>query len=344
MAKFEGGAAADKFARRHSTYHRAVRQSIPAIRFNEHGVPISTRQRIIRSQSLEGAGIKGDAEQNTRKLSRSLFAEGNGGGAKANFMTPSTITAGLLGSNRRWSIRPDWMTNKRISHSVKEKFIEKNMKNVQIPQLSLSRRSDCEETDRKTPYVAHQALEDISDESDGLGVDFAVHSGSSESEGTESGSSNFVSCLSSELEDENSDSDGGYGLKEEVYKEDEEIFVEAVENVSEIATQKGKKELAHNLKEKVQNVVSHRRQSNTERRRSKIDKRSNGDSRQSHTGGRHSKLDRGQANLGRRGSNADRKNFEDRRSSAKAHDTHSATRFCRDIATTNPATHSTFSW
>ena len=51
------------------------------------------------------------AEQNVRRLSKSFSADGvddGVGGVKANFIIPTSTRSGMLGSNRRWSIRPDW--------------------------------------------------------------------------------------------------------------------------------------------------------------------------------------------------------------------------------------------
>ena len=57
LAKFEGAQAADQFARRQSSYQNRVRQSIPDIRFDENGMPISTRQLQARSHSLAGGSL-----------------------------------------------------------------------------------------------------------------------------------------------------------------------------------------------------------------------------------------------------------------------------------------------
>ena len=315
MAKFEGAAAADKFARRHSTYNRAVWQSIPDIRFDEHGVPISTRQILARSQSLVGssdAGVNDGAyiEQNVRRLSKSFLADDKDaavGTSKANFTIPATTRAGMLGSNRRWSVRPDWMYQKKRRPSVKEEFIEKNMKNVEIPPPSLSRKSSSEETGVDPHDVEHQILEDIVDESEESEFDSESDSGPSVSDSKDSESSNFQSCFSSELEEENSDFDTG----KEITKEEDEIFIEAVENVSEIVLQANDSESAKDSSVTSQGIAEERRQSKGEIRRSNTEKRESKSDR------RNSKSERRQSNSERRRSNAERRRSKDRRSSVK---------------------------
>lgn len=309
MAKFEGAAAADKFARRQSTYSSAVRQSIPDIRFDEHGVPISTRQLTSRSRS--GSGSHNDAvncssleKQNVRRLSKSFSSDGEDdnavGGVKTNFTVPTSTRAGMLGSNRRWSIRPDWMTSTKRRLSVKEEFIEKNLKNVEIPPPrtpSLSRRSSSEETDRDVPDLEHQYLEDIADESEESESESSAESDSSHSNETGSESSNFASCLSSEPEEEKIDIDT-------VAKGDDEIFLEAVETVSEIAELEVEKE-----SEEV--APLDRRQSQSNRRQSTKAER-----RESKSERRHSKSDRRLSNSERRKSNLERRKSKDRRRSS----------------------------
>ena len=297
MAKFEGADAANKFARRHSLYSRSVRQSIPDIRFDEHGVPISTRQLIARSQSIAGVGSSN--EQNVCRLSKSFSSDdGEGhGDVKTNFTVPLTTRAGMLGSNRRWSIRPDWMANKKRRPSAQEEFIEKNLQNIEILPPSM-RRSSSEETDRGTPDIERQVLEDIVDESEESEIDSESGSKTSESDGAGSESSNFLSCLSSGLEDEKSDS--------ECENLDDEIFTAAVENVSEIAAIEEESDKLRNTPERRESKSeSERRRSNAEERESKSDRR-------------HSKSERRQSNSERRRSNAEkRKSSDRRRSSAK---------------------------
>ena len=295
MAKFEGADAANKFARRHSLYSRSVRQSIPDIRFDEHGVPISTRQLIARSQSI--AGVGGSSKQDVRRLSKSFSSDVDEvhGGAKTNFPIPSTTRAGLLGSNRRWSIRPDWMANKKRRPSAQEEFIEKNLQNIEILPPSM-RRSSSEETDRETPDIERQVLEDIVDESEESEIDSESGSETSESDGAGSESSNFLSCLSSGLEEEKSDS--------ECENLDDEIFTAAVENVSEITAIEEESDKFKNTPERRESK-SERRRSNAERRESKSDRR-------------NSKSERRQSNSERRRSNAGgRKSTDRRRSSSK---------------------------
>ena len=309
MAKFEGAEAANKFARRHSLYSRAVRQSIPDIRFDEHGVPISTRQFLARSQSIAGA-VGGSSEQYVRRLSKSFFADdddasdGVSGGVKPNFTIPSTTRAGMLGSNRRWSIRPDWMANKKRRPSVKEEFIEKNLQNIEILPPALRRSSSSEETDRETPDIERQILEDIADESEELEIDSDSGSGTPESDSPESESSSFLSCLSSGLEEEKSDL--------ECENLDEEIFTTAVENVSEIAVIEEKND---ELKKNPEEVRPERRESKSERRRSNTERRESKSDR------RNSKAERRQSNSQRRRSNAERRKSRDRRRSSAKEDT-----------------------
>ena len=308
MAKFEGAEAANKFARRHSLYSRAVRQSIPDIRFDEHGVPISTRQLFARSQSIVGVGSS--SEQNVRRLSKSFStddddaSDGVTGGVKPNFTIPSTTRAGMLGSNRRWSIRPDWMANKKRRPSAKEEFIEKNLKNIEILPPSLRRSSSSEETDKETPDIERQVLEDIADESEESEIDSGSGSEtSSESDGAQSESSNFLSCLSSGLEEEKSDL--------ECENLDDEIFTTAVENVSDIVAIE---EEIDELKKKEHEIAGERRESKSERRRSHAERRESKSDR------RHSKSERRQSNPERRRSNAERRKSRDRRRSSAKED------------------------
>ena len=274
MAKFEGADAANKFARRQSLYSRSVRQSIPDIRFDEHGVPISTRQLFARSQSIVGVG--GSSEQNVRRLSKSFSSDDDEAhaGVKTNFTVPSTTRASLLGSNRRWSIRPDWMANKKRRPSAQEEFIEKNLQNIEILPPSM-RRSSSEETDRETPDIERQVLEDIVDESEESEIGSESESETSESDRTGSESSNFLSCLSSGLDDEKSDS--------ECENLDDEIFIAAVENVSEIVAIEEESDKLTNNEQEITHV---RRESKSERRRSNAERRGSKSDR------RHSKSDR----------------------------------------------------
>ena len=148
LAKFEGAEAADQFARRQSSYHTKVRQSIPDIRFDNHGMPISTRQLQARSHSLAGGSLfpadrrySGDGlrrgsdfipvgwEKNVRKLSKK-FSCGDDEELKANFTIPENTRTGMFGTNRRWSVKPEWM--KKRKSSVKEEFIEKNLSNLTL--------------------------------------------------------------------------------------------------------------------------------------------------------------------------------------------------------------------
>ena len=297
MAKFEGADAANKFARRHSLYSRSVRQSIPDIRFDEHGVPISTRQLIARSQSIVGVG--GSSEQNVRRLSKSFSSDDDEAhvGVKTNFTVPSTTRAGMFGSNRRWSIRPDWMANKKRRPSAQEEFIEKNLQNIEILPPSM-RRSSSEETGRETPDIERQVLEDIVDESEESEIGSESESETSESDRAGSESSNFLSCLSSGLDDEKSDS--------ECENLDDEIFIAAVENVSEIAAIEEESDKFKNTPERRESK-SERRRSNAERRGSKSDRR-------------NSKSERRQSNSERRRSNAERRKSRDRRRSSAKED------------------------
>ena len=302
MAKFEGADAANKFARRHSLYSRSVRQSIPDIRFDEHGVPISTRQLIARSQSIVGVG--GSSEQNVRRLSKSFSSDDDEAhvGVKTNFTVPSTTRAGLLGSNRRWSLRPDWMANKKRRPSAQEEFIEKNLQNIEILPPSM-RRSSSEETDRETPDIERQVLEDIVDESEESEIGSESESETSESDRAGSESSNFLSCLSSGLDDEKSDS--------ECENLDDEIFIAAVENVSEIAAIE---EESDKLKNNEQEITHVRRESKSERRRSNAERRGSKSDR------RHSKSERRQSNSERRRSNVERRKSRGRRRSSAKED------------------------
>ena len=147
LATFEGAAAADQFASRQSSYRSRVRQSIPDIRFDEHGMPISTRQLLARSHSLvEGSLFPADrrlnrdgtrrafehvdnAEKNVRKLSKK-FSLTDEEELKANFTIPANTRTGMFGTNRRWSTVPEWM--KKRPSSVKEEFIEKNLSNLEM--------------------------------------------------------------------------------------------------------------------------------------------------------------------------------------------------------------------
>ena len=148
LAKFEGAEAAEQFARRQSSYHTRVRQSIPDIRFDEHGMPISTRQLQARSHSLAGGSlfptdrrysrdglrrgsdfIPAGGEKNVRKLSKKFSSEEEEE-LKANFTIPENTRAGMFGSNSRWSVKPEWMKKRRSS--TKEEFIEKNLSNLEM--------------------------------------------------------------------------------------------------------------------------------------------------------------------------------------------------------------------
>ncbi len=181
LAKFEGAEAADQFARRQSSYTSRVRQSIPDIRFDEHGVPISTRQLQARA----GAGSSGSLPRTGRRLSEqprgppggSLHPPGKDGRlsqrrlseqprslrsaaaanlsvrslsrkfspddddaseTKANFTLPTNTRTGMFGTNRRWSVKPEWMKKPRRS-SVKEEFIERNLSSTtsgQEPEMT----------------------------------------------------------------------------------------------------------------------------------------------------------------------------------------------------------------
>ncbi len=295
MEKFEGAAAADQFARRHSTYGRALRQSIPDIRFDERGVPISTRQLMRRSNSLAMQEEGGGVEQQVRRLSREFSQEGEN--PKVNFTLPGTTRAGMLGSNRRWSLKPDWMSSKKRRLSVKEEFIEKNLKNVEIPppsSPSLSRTSSEDTTrSRSSSDLESQILEDIADESEGSSTC------ASESDGAETESSNFLSCFSSEAEDETHS-----GV------EADEIFSEAVENVSDITNKVETK--SENGEETQENGTDANEEVPTTSER----RRSNAERRQSQTGRRQSKSGRRQSNTDRRRSHAERRNSRDRRRSS----------------------------
>ena len=147
LAKFEGAEAAEQFVRRQSSYHTRVRQSIPDIRFDENGMPISTRQLQARSHSLAGGSlfptdrrysrdglrrgsdfIPAGGEKNVRKLSKKFSSEEEE--LKPNFTIPENTRAGKFGSNSRWSVKPEWMKKRRSS--TKEEFIEKNLSNLEM--------------------------------------------------------------------------------------------------------------------------------------------------------------------------------------------------------------------
>ena len=279
MARFEGSAAADQFARRHSTYTGALRQSIPDIRFDAHGVPVSTRQLLGRSHSLADphAVLASGVEFNIRRLSKSTsgFSEDAldaGEAPKPNFTLPTVTRAGMLGSNRRWSIRPDWMSNKRRRSSAKEEFIEKNLQNIEIPPPKSPhtepQRSWSEDGELSTTPESEttHTLEDIADESEESSVIDSDSSTDFSASEEETKSELFLSCLSSEPEDEITNN------VNEAKDDEDEIFVEVAENAADIvAFANGFEEHTNDAEpgEKNKHPVSERRRhSKSERRKS----------------------------------------------------------------------------
>ena len=176
MAKFEGSAAADRFARRNSTLSAQMRQSVPDIRFDEHGIPISTRQLLARSASLAGSEPRLDnlaqlpANQKRRSIAAGMAPSSGDDRSvrrlskrfsladedlKVNFTVPSNQSrAALLGSNRRWSIKPDWMTKRRKS-SIKEEFIEKNLSNIDLEPVSPTKRQTSQSSESSDECQTH---------------------------------------------------------------------------------------------------------------------------------------------------------------------------------------------
>ena len=218
LAKFEGAQAADKFARRQSSYQSRVRQSIPDIRFDENGMPISTRQLQARSHSLVGGslysrdGYRRGSEQltggdkNVRKLSKKFSAEEEEE-MKANFTIPANSRAGMFGTNRRWNMKPEWM--KKRKSSLKEEFIEKNLSNLEL--LSPTSPKDPEEE-------MSSILEEMTpsgDEKTGSVSDDVGGGNHSDENGSRSSSSETESSAFSEegsdSEGEDSNSEGAVG-------------------------------------------------------------------------------------------------------------------------------------
>ncbi len=192
MAKFEGSAAADRFARRNSTLSAQMRQSVPDIRFDEHGIPISTRQLLARSASLAGSEPRLDnlgqlpANQKRRSIAAGMAPSSGDDKSvrrlskrfsladddlKVNFTVPSNQSrAALLGSNRRWSIKPDWMTKRRKS-SIKEEFIEKNLSNIDLEPASPTKRQNSQNSESSDDSKTHSTSQsfdelDLLDEND----------------------------------------------------------------------------------------------------------------------------------------------------------------------------------
>ena len=226
LAKFEGAQAADQFARRQSSYQNRVRQSIPDIRFDENGMPISTRQLQARSHSLaDGSLYSRDGyrrgseqltggEKNVRKLSKKFSAEEEE--MKANFTIPSNSRAGMFGTNRRWNVKPEWM--KKRKSSLKEEFIEKNLSNLEL----LSPKSPKEMKEEMSSILEEMAPS--SGEKTGSASDDV--DGGDHSDGNESRSS-ASETDSSAISEEGSDSEGEDSSSDRAIEEDESRDVDA---------------------------------------------------------------------------------------------------------------------
>ena len=229
LAKFEGAQAADQFARRQSSYHNRVRQSIPDIRFDENGMPISTRQLQARSHSLVAGSLYSrdgyrrgseqliSGEKNVRKLSKKFSAEEEEE-MKANFTIPSNSRAGMFGTNRRWNVKPEWM--KKRKSSLKEEFIEKNLSNLEL----LSPTSPKELKEEMSSILEEMAP--ASGEKTGSAsndVDGGDHTDGNESRSRSSASETD----SSEFSEEGSDSEGEDSNSDRAIKEDESRDVDA---------------------------------------------------------------------------------------------------------------------
>ncbi len=216
LAKFESPEAADQFARRQSSYNTRVRQSIPDIRFDENGMPISTRQLQARSMSLAGGSLQPPAagggrynlgrrrmseqprkspgaEKKVRSLSKK-FSLVDDEELKTNFTIPTNTRTGMFGTNSRWSVKPEWMKKRRSS--VKEEFIEKNLSNLEL----LSPRTSADEPEGE--------MTSISEEVGPPGEDpFDATKRENEQNKTEDESSSFESISSTSDDSSDSDSD-----------------------------------------------------------------------------------------------------------------------------------------
>ena len=225
LAKFEGAQAADQFARRQSSYQNHVRQSIPDIRFDENGMPISTRQLQARSHSLVAGSLysrdgyrRGSeqligGEKNVRKLSKKFSAEEEEE-MKANFTIPSNSRAGMFGTNRRWNVKPEWM--KKRKSSLKEEFIEKNLSNLELLSPTTSPKELEEEMSSISEEMVLSSGEKTGSASDD--VDGGDHS-ESRSSASETDSSKFS--------EEGSDSEGEDSNSDRIIEEDESRDVDA---------------------------------------------------------------------------------------------------------------------
>ena len=270
LARFEGAEAADEFARRQSSHRTRVRQSIPDIRFDETGMPISTRQLQARSHSLAGGSggsllqarshsLAGGsllhgyrprgsehlptpgAEKNVRKLSKKFSTEDEEE-LKANFTLPASSRAGMLGTNRRWNVKPDWM--KKRKSSLKEEFIEKNLSNLELLSPTSPKEGDDDITSISEELVPPSGEKRNSSSDRGCHVDDGSGDASSSGSGYEtdsSGSDNEDGASSSdehdsrdrnEAQDDNADvTDNGDGREGEKHHEDGEETV-IMENTS----------------------------------------------------------------------------------------------------------------
>ena len=240
LAKFEGAQAADQFARRQSSYQNRVRQSIPDIRFDENGMPISTRQLQARSHSLVAGSLYSrdgyrrgseqliSGEKNVRKLSKKFSAEEEKE-MKANFTIPSNSRAGRFGTNRRWNVKPEWM--KKRKSSLKEEFIEKNLSNLEL----LSPTSPKELEEEMSSILEEMAPQ--SGEKTGLASNDV--DGGDHTDGNESRSRSSVSETdSSEFSEEGSDSEGEDSNSDRAIEEDEsrDVDVDATNDGEEDET------------------------------------------------------------------------------------------------------------
>ena len=229
LAKFEGAQAADQFARRQSSYQNRVRQSIPDIRFDENGMPISTRQLQARSHSLVAGSLysrdgyrRGSeqligGEKNVRKLSKKFSAEEEEE-MKANFTIPSNSRAGMFGTNRRWNVKPEWM--KKRKSSLKEEFIEKNLSNLELLSPTSPKEME-EEMSSILEEMAPPSGEKTGSASDD--VDGGDHTDGKESRSRSSASETD----SSEFSEEGSDSEGEDSNSDGAIEEDESRDVDA---------------------------------------------------------------------------------------------------------------------
>ena len=273
LAKFEGAQAADEFARRQSSYQSRVRQSIPDIRFDENGMPISTRQLQARSHSLVGGSLysrdgyrRGSqqlpgGEKNVRKLSKKFSAEEEEE-MKANFTIPSNSRAGMFGTNRRWNVKPEWM--KKRKSSFKEEFIEKNLSNLELLSPISPRESE-EEMSSILEEMAPSCDEktgSVSDDVDG-GNHYDGNGSRSSASGTDSST---CSEEGSDSDEEDSNSEGaaeGESRDVDVTNEGEEDEI--------VVRQKGNGEVLHSKNKAEKKIL---KSSKKKRRKSKKSKKS----------------------------------------------------------------------